>query len=132
MSQIVADLDQQLRVLVGELLLLEIHQLAERHPQDRVGLHGRERIFFGHAAFRLELHVPFVARAPVASIGAGVLISISALFRLGLRLRRADHADHFVDVRMRQQQPCTVCLPLAGAGEQELRPPADDGRRGAE
>ena len=49
------------------------------------------------------------------------------LFGLGLRLRRADHADHFVDVGVREQQALDRVLALAGAGEQELRAAADDG-----
>jgi hypothetical protein len=56
---------QQLRVLVAELLLLEVDQLAERHPQDGVGLHRGERVLFGNAPFGLELRVALVAEGPL-------------------------------------------------------------------
>ena len=39
-AQVLGDLVEQLVVLVAELFLLQVDQLAERHPHDRVGLHG--------------------------------------------------------------------------------------------
>ncbi len=47
-------------------------------------------------------------------------------FGLGLRCRRADDADHFVDVGVRQQQAFDGVLAAAGLGQQELRAPAND------
>ena len=52
-------------VLVGELFLLEVDQLAERHPEDRVGLDGRERVLLGDAALFLELGEAVVAEGPL-------------------------------------------------------------------
>ena len=60
---------EQLRVLVAELFLLEVDQLAERHLQDRVGLHGRERVVLGHAALVLELREALVAQRPLQHRG---------------------------------------------------------------
>ena len=31
----------------AELFLLQVDQLAQRHPQDGVGLHGRQRVGLG-------------------------------------------------------------------------------------
>ena len=61
-AEVLVDLLEQLRVLVDELFLLEIDELAERHLQDRVGLHGRERIFLGDAALLLILAEADVAQ----------------------------------------------------------------------
>ena len=107
---------EQLRVLVDELFLLEVDQLAERHLQDRFGLHGRERVVLGDAAFVLELARSRRRPAPAAACAAGVLICISRFFGLGLRLRRADDADHFVDVGVREQQALRPCACAAAPG----------------
>ena len=40
---VLGDLVQQLAVLAGELLLLQVDQLAEGHAEDGVGLHRGER-----------------------------------------------------------------------------------------
>ena len=49
---------------------------------------------------------------------------------LGLGRRRADDADHFVDIGVGQQQALDRVLPLPGLGQQELRAAADDRSRG--
>ena len=38
--QVLGDLVEQLVILVAELFLFQVDQLAERHAQDRVGLDG--------------------------------------------------------------------------------------------
>ena len=111
-------------MLVGELLLLEVDQLAERHPQDGVGLDGRERVLLGDAALLLELGEALVAQRPLQHRG-GRLDRHQPLLGLGLRRRRADDADHFVDVGVRQQQALDRVLAPPGPGQQELRPAAD-------
>ena len=123
-AEVLADLLEQLRVLVDELFLLEVDELAERHLQDRVGLHGRERILLGHAALLLILGEADVAQRPLQH-GGRRLDRHERFFRLGLRLRGADDADHFVDVGVREQQALHGVLPPPRAGQQELRPPAD-------
>ena len=50
-------------------------------------------------------------------------------FGLGLRGRRADDADHFVDIGVGQQQAFDGVLALPGLGQQELRAAADDRQR---
>ena len=106
---------EQLGVLVDELFLLEIDELAERHLQDRVGLHGRERIFLGDAALLLELGEADVAERPLQQGGRRLDLH-QPLFGLGLRLRGADHADHFVDVGVGEQQALHGVLALAARG----------------
>ena len=128
MAEVLVDLLEQLGVLVDELFLLEIDELAERHLQDRVGLHGRERILVGDAALLLVLAEADVAERALQH-GGGRLDRDEPLFGLGLRLRGADHADHFVDVGVREQQALHRVLAAAGAGQQELRPPANDVKR---
>ena len=64
-SQILAHLLEQLGMLVAQLLLLQIDELTERHPQDRVGLHGGEAIFIGHAALVLKDAKTFGAQGPL-------------------------------------------------------------------
>ena len=54
-----------LRVLVDEFFLLQIDELAERHLQNGVGLHGRERVFLCHAALLLELGEADFAQRPL-------------------------------------------------------------------
>ena len=112
-------------MLVGQLLLLQVDQLAERHAEDGVGLDGREGVRFPQAAFLGENAEPLFAQRP-AQQGGGRLDLHQALLRLGLGRGAADHADHFVDVGVRQQQPFDRVLPLPGPAEQEQRPPADD------
>ncbi len=48
------------------------------------------------------------------------------LFRFRLGRGAADHADHFVDVGVGQQQPFDRVFALPRPGQQELRAPADD------
>ncbi len=54
-AEVFFDLFEQFGVLVDELFLLEIDELAERHLEDRFGLDWRERIFLGDATFWLVL-----------------------------------------------------------------------------
>src|SRR5690554_2611352 len=50
---IFGDFLKQLLVFAAQLFLLQIDQLAERHPQNRVGLDCRERIGVANAALLL-------------------------------------------------------------------------------
>ena len=52
-------------MLAAELFLLQIDQLAERHPQNGVGLHGGERVGLAHAALLLEHCEAVVAQGPL-------------------------------------------------------------------
>ncbi len=49
-------------MLVGQLLLFQVDQLAQTHFQDFVGLDARQRVGVGFATFQLELLEPFVAQ----------------------------------------------------------------------
>ena len=124
-AEVLFDLLEQLRVLVDELFLLEIHELAERHLQNGFGLHGRERILFGNAALVWYWRKPTSPSARL-SIGGRRFDRDQAFFGFDLRFRSADDADHFVDIGVREQQALHRVLAAAGAEQQELRPPAND------
>ena len=123
--RVLGDLVEQLAVLAGQLFLLQVDQLAQRHPQDRVGLHRRERVGLAHAALALKDGEAVVAQARCI-IAAGASMPIKPGLGLGLRLRRADDANDLVDVGQRQQQTFDRVLALPGLGEQELRAAAND------
>ena len=112
-------------MLVAQLFLLQVDQLAEGHSQDGVGLDRREGIFFADAAFLLEDHKTLVAQGTLHH-RAGAADFHQPQLGLGLSLRRADDADHLVDVGMSQKQAFEGVLALAGLGQKELRSPADD------
>ena len=63
-AAVLGDLLQQLAMLAGQLLLLQVDQLAERHSQDGVGLDGRERVELACAAFFDEHGETLVAQRP--------------------------------------------------------------------
>ena len=62
--QILGDFVEQIAIFAGQLLLLEIDQLAERHAEDGVGLHGGERVALGVAALGDERLEADVAQRP--------------------------------------------------------------------
>ncbi len=99
-------------------------QLPQRHPQDGVGLDGRERVVLGDAPIRAEGGKARLAQRPLNE-RRGALNLHQAQFRLDRRRRRADHADHFVDIRVGQEQALDDVLPLPRFGQQELRAAAD-------
>ena len=77
---------EQLGMFAAELFLLQVDELAERHPQDRVGLHGGQAIDVGHAALVLEHRVkPSSPRARSIML-AGHCDAHQADLGLGLRL----------------------------------------------
>ena len=77
MRCVLGDLLQQLAVLVGELLLLQVDQLPEGHAEDGVGLDGRERVALLGAALRLRRRRSPLRPAPAAAGPTGVWICIS-------------------------------------------------------
>ena len=121
---ILADVRQQVAVLVAELLLFEIDQLAQGHAEDGVGLDRSERIIFGRSALLLKDREPALAEG-ASEHRRRALDLHQAILGLGLRLRRPDHPDDFVDIRVGQEQAFDGVLPLPGLGQQELRPAAD-------
>ena len=123
---VLADLAEQIAVFAGQLLLFQIDQLAQRHAEDGVGLDGRERVEFLLRRVRFPEHgEAFFAQRPAACRPPGVWISIEPPLGLVLVGRGADHADHFVDVGVRQQQPFHRVLAMPGLGQQKLRAAAD-------
>ena len=125
-AEIIDDLVEQFGVFRAELLLLQVDQLTERHPQDGVGLDGRERV-------SVRLAASFVCEVGVAGVAQGALHQRGRALdrhqpglRLGLRRRRPNDADHFVDVRVREQQAFDRVLPLPRSLQQELRPATND------
>ena len=112
-------------VLVGQFLLFEVDQLTERHAKNRVRLHRRERVAFLDAARRLERLEAFVAERSIQERGRALDLH-QALFRLELRRRRANDANHFVDVGVRDQQTLDGVLTLNRFVQKELRSTAND------
>ena len=118
-------------MLAAELFLLEIDQLAERHLQDRVGLHGGERVGLAHAALVAGTRRSRRRPGRAASARPALRSPISRALASACVGRRADDADDFVDVGVRQQQAFDRVLALPGLGQQELRAAADHGQRDA-
>ena len=118
------DLLQEFGMFAAELLLFEVDQLAQGHLQDRVGLDRCERIVLADPAFLLQQGESLVAQGAPQHGGRGLDLH-QPLLRLGLRLRRTDHADHLVDIRMGQKQTLDRVFPLSGFGQKELRATAD-------
>ncbi len=111
-AEILVDLVEQLGMFLDELFLFEIHQLAERHLQDGVGLHRRERVFLGDAALLLELGEANVAERPLQHGAAGVLIAISRSLAsacvFDARITRITSSM----LAWASSRPCTVCFRL--------------------
>ena len=122
------DLREQFAVLTRELLLLEVHELPKREPEDRVGLHRREAVCLGRPALLREDREAFGAERPLEQRCRRLDLA-QPLLGLGLRLRTADDPDHLVDVGERDEQALERVLAAAGLREQMLRAAAD--HRGA-
>ena len=122
-----ADLCQQFMMLAGELLLLEIHQLAERQPQDRIGLHRREPVGFTGAAFLLQDGEAVGAKRPLQQCRRRLDLTQPRL-GLRLRLRTADDPDHLINVGQRHEQAFERVLAAAGLLEEVLRATAEHRR----
>ena len=128
--QVFGDLFEQFLVLVDQLLLFEIDQLAERHAQDRIGLHGGQRVSVGLAPFLLE-QCESRRRPVLAASSRRAFDSHQTDFGLRLSSRGTNDANDLVDIGQGQQQAFDRVLSLATAGEQEFRPTANDDERGA-
>ena len=126
-AQILGDFLEQLCVLAAEFFLLQVDQLAERHSQNGVGLHGGERVGSAHAAFLLEHGEAGVAQGSLHH-GRRGFDAHQAGLGLGLRRRGANDANDLVDIGVGQQQAFDRVLALPGLGQQELRAAANDGR----
>lgn len=113
-ARVLGDFVEQLLMLRAELLLFEVHQLTERHPQNGVGLHGGQRVRIAHASLGCEDLESLVAQGAWHE-HRGSLDAHQPGFRLGLRGTGANDANHLVDVRMRQQQAFDRVLSLPGS-----------------
>ena len=122
-----ADLREQVAVLAAKLLLLEVHELPEREPENGVGLHRREAVRLGHAPLLLE-HGEALRPERSLEERRRRLELAQPLLRLGLRLRRADDANHLVDVRQRDEQALERVLAGPGLLEEVLCPAAEHRR----
>ena len=125
---VLGDLVEQLVILAGQLFLLQVDQLAQRHPQDGVGLHRRERVGVAHAALALENGKACRRPAPAASAPPALRRPSS-----GLWLRAASCDERMTRMissmlAMRQQQAFDRVLALPRLGQQELRAAANHDR----
>ena len=121
------DFLQQFAVFARELLLLQIHELAKREPQNRIGLHRREPIHVGDASLFLHDRKAVGAQRPLQEHRRCLNLR-QPFFRLGLRLRTANDLDHLVEVGQCHEQPFERVLAAASPLEQVLRATANDRR----
>ena len=113
-------------MLLAQSFLFKVDQLAQRHFQDRVGLHAGKVVIGGLAPFVLEDVETFFAQRTLHH-GCGALDAHQADLGFGLSLTRTDDANDFIDVGQRQQQTFDGVLLLSGSSQQKLSPAADDG-----
>ena len=101
-AKILGDFIQQLAEFLAQPLLLEIDQLPQGHPQDRVRLDRGQHVFIRRTAFILELLEPVIPERPLQH-GRGTAKFDQSRFCVLLCLRRPDDLDDFVDVCQCQQ-----------------------------
>ena len=115
-------------MFAGKLLLLEIHQLPQRQPQDRIGLHWRKAVGLGHSPLRLQHREAVGPQGPLQKRCRRLDVG-QPLLGLGLRAGAANDLDHLIEVGQCNEQSLQRVLAAAGSLQKELRAPAQ--HRGA-
>ena len=130
-AEIFPDVGQQPAVLFGQLLLLQVDQLAERHAENGVGLDGGEGIVFAASALRGEDFEALLAQGPLHQAD-GHWISISRSLASGwvdeVRITRITSSM----LAWASNRPSTVCFRCRawpeelGAAANHRQPVADE------
>ena len=129
--QVFGDLFQQLPVFAAQLFLFEVDQLAERHAQDGIGLHGGQRVVRPPRPVPPGTVESRLRPAPAASSPPGHSTPIRPTLASACVLRGADDANDLVDIGQGQQQAFDRVLALPRARQQELASGGGSPSRGA-
>ena len=106
-------------MLVRESLLFEARQLAQRHPEDRIGLHARQRVNIARTSLQLKIGKTSIAQRSLHHRGR-TFNTHQLDFRFSLSAALSNEHDDLVDVCQGQQQPFDNVLALSRRSQQEL------------